>query len=251
MKISLEGFWILNFLMDFSVLYLAGRGIWFFQPARLLLASAFGAVYALQDALSGGSSVWRILSFLVMLAIAFPVREPVRFLKSCVTAASISLLIAGAAMLVREHTSLNITALCFALGIVLFITELLRAFLPFSKRGRIRIRITYKNLTAEFEALIDTGNLLVEPLSALPVMIADERALGRAFTRQAGLHAPARRVRFSTVAGEGEILCIRTDEMQIRRGRKWVNAPDMWLGVYPGRIRSDVHALAPGTVMHI
>lgn len=251
MRISLEGFLLVNFLMDLSVLYLAGRGIWFVHLPRLLFGAAFGALYAVWDVLFSGGALTRFAAFFVMLAIAFPLGELTRFLKACGMAAVASVMIAGAAMLFEAHTHPKGALLFMGIPAAFSLMGIWKGASAHSSGGHVRVRITYHARTAEFDALIDTGNLLTEPVSALPVLIADEKALGEKFVRRTNREGGARMVSFTTVAGEGEIRCVRADSIQLKIKRSWVTAPDMWVGVYPGRIRSDVHALVPGSAVRV
>jgi len=248
LQICAEAFLIRNFLMDFLLLMLAARGSRFISPIRLMAASVFGAVYALFSVMNAFSILLDTLCACCMLVIAFPVFPLSLFFHSALSFLIFALLSGSTVRLTGGFAEKD--AALFMGAVLLFWTA---AFLKGAYRHRkrlnmVRMRITYLNRKAEFTAIVDTGNLLREPISALPVMIADERALGKDFVKCVSSDRDTRRVSFATVGGEGSILCLKAHGMYIYRKNRWVNAPDMWLGVLPGKIRSGVHALVPGSV---
>ena len=251
MRICAEAFLLRNFLMDFLLLALAARGNRFLSLKRLFAASAFAAVYSLA-ALAYAWPAWGTgAAAFFMLAVAFPLVPFDMFVRTAVTFLIFSLL-AGSA--VRFGTYLLGSEAALISGSLLLWG--MAAFLKGAYRRKtqvhnVRMRVFYLNRRAEFSAIVDTGNLLREPISALPVMIADEKALGKNFLKKAGNDREARRVSYATVGGEGSILCLKADRMLVFKDNRWVNAPDMWLGVLPGKIRSGVHALVPGCVFEL
>lgn len=252
MRVSAEGFLLASFVMNFLVLFSACRGTWFLRIRRLLAASAFGAICALLDALSLLPGWLSALSMALMLICAFPLRDFRLFSKTALFSMCVALMSSG---LIRAFFSggagrLASSFLGTALGCLLAV--LLKGQLPLPGVHReVRVRAGIRGRAAEFTALIDTGNLLTEPISALPVLIADEKALGRAFFREGGKSDHTRRVEFGSVGGGGTMLLLKPDRMEMHNGRMWVLAPEMWLGLYPGRMNRGVHALAPGAAFSV
>ncbi len=249
MRVSVEEFFLINFLMDFLFLYLASRGTWFLRPGRLLLASVSGSVYALWNAYAPVRTAFHALAFACMMLIAFPLRDKRLFART-VFLSTVGLFVFGST--VRMGLSLGGGSLLSgALGVfigMMNISVLKSVFQRVGSEHTARFYVRFKEETAEFTAIIDTGNLLKEPLSALPVLIADEEALGKRFTEKAHKENFFREAAFASVGGDGRMKCLRADEIRVNVSGRWKKAPDMWLGLYPGRMRGGVHALAPPVV---
>ena len=246
MWVAAEEFLLINFVMDFLILYLASRGTWFFCPGRLMLSAFFASVYALADAGYAFYGWVDGLAFVLSMLVAFPIQNGRMFFKS-VSLTVMGFLIFGAVVrlfLVKGGQTLFSGALgaCASFAVVSFSkTMLFRT----NQSKKARFFVKYGSFCSEFTAIIDTGNLLTEPLSALPVLIADEKALGNGFLSFALRSGRTRTAAYASVGGDGQMACLRPDEMQVNVTGKWMKAPEMWLGLYPGVMRGSVHALAP------
>ncbi len=109
-------------------------------------------------------------------------------------------------------------------------------------RLTVRVYVRQPQGEASFEALIDTGNRLREPVSGLPVMIAEERLLVDVLPADGrGL----RHIPFGGLGGCGFLEAFRPQEVRFQRDERWQEAPGVWLAVYRGRMSGRVHALAP------
>lgn len=106
----------------------------------------------------------------------------------------------------------------------------------------VMVILTLHGRTVHFRALIDTGNRLHEPISGLPVLVA-ESSLLQDFLHS--LQIPFRHVSFGGLGGNGVVRCFRPDTVLIRRGDRLVRAPDVWVAVYPGKFPGTSRALAP------
>ena len=248
MRVSIEEYFLINFLMDFLFLYQAARGTWFFHAKRLMLASLFLSAYALLQAMLPLPAALHAFTFVIAASIAFPLRDRRLFIRA-VFLSAVGLLVFGSA--VRMCLSLGggtlMSGVSGALSGFVCMAALKAVYQKQVSGHSARFRVRFKDETAEFTAIIDTGNLLREPLSALPVLIADDEALGKRFANKAHREAYFREAAFASVGGEGQMKCLRADEIIMNVSGKWERAPDMWLGLYPGRMRGSVHALAPPT----
>lgn len=186
---------LLNFCMDFLLLWTAGRVQRRATPLwRLLLAAALGGGYASCMVLRLPQWLWSppaaILVSLLMLALAYPyggLRAFLRltgafYLAACAAAGAA---LAAAALMQKSHwpgslISVRWVALLMALPVALIVsrrsyTALRRAWSRDSFRARLQVEAAGRRTA--LTALIDTGNDLTEPLSGLPVVVADYRAL--------------------------------------------------------------------------
>ena len=91
-----------------------------------------------------------------------------------------------------------------------------------------------------FSALIDTGNRLREPLSGLPVLIA-EAALVRDILPETGY----RMLGYGAIGGNGRMACFHPDALWICRGPRKRRGPDVWVAVSPEPLPGLCQALAP------
>ena len=250
MWVAAEEFLLINFVMDFLILYLASRGTWFFCLGRLTLSAFFASSYALADAHFAFRGWADGLAFFLSTLIAFPVRNGRMYMKS-VGLVVMGLMIFGSVVhlfLIRGGSTLlsGVLGAGAAAGVVSFSKALL---IRAGNQNQARFRVKYGPVRAEFTAIIDTGNLLTEPISALPVLIADEKALGKRFLSYALTNGRVRMAAYASVGGDGQMACLRADDMQVNVTGKWMKAPDLWLGLYPGVMRGSVHALSPDVAL--
>jgi stage II sporulation protein GA (sporulation sigma-E factor processing peptidase) len=90
-----------------------------------------------------------------------------------------------------------------------------------------RVRVRLRGVSAELDGLVDSGNLLLEPLSGLPVLVASHasvRALLPALCdprRLETLPRGFRLVRVVSAGGERMLMCFRPEELCLREGARW------------------------------
>mgnify|MGYP004518685661 FL=1 len=246
MEVSAEGYLAVNFLFDFFLLCLPARGTWFFRPERLVPAALLGALSALAFetlALPGAAAFAAVVP---MCLIAYPLADGRRFLAASARVLLYAFVLAGAMEAARRVGAGQAAQMLAGMAAVWAVDALGRQLRP--ERDTVQLRVWSGGRWRCFAALVDTGNLLREPLSALPVLIADETALGRQTYRALAAQTGLRTAAFRTVGGDGELACVRPERMEVRVGERWKSAPDVWIGLYPGRLRGNVHALAPGVL---
>ncbi len=250
MHICAEKYLLVNFIMNLLVLSIAYRGHWFCRRPRVVVAALAGAVYALIETALGISHAFRTPALLLTFLIAFPLRDKSLFAQASFMAACLSMCVS--AVMRAIVTKAGGAAWAIPLGVLAggAVARLLAARCRLRRMSAsVLMRVIIGRDTREFAALIDTGNLLTEPCSALPVLIADERALGRRISRLIKSNTDIREIAFSSVGGDGGMRCARPDRLEVFSGLRWRRAPDMWLGLYSGNMNRGVHALAPASVM--
>ncbi len=238
-----------NFAMDMLLCLAAARCMGRVRPGACALAALIGASYALlaQKFLAG----W-IGTLLVGALMAFVAVRPGDWregLRASAALWSASLFCAGARLLIGPWGAMA------GAGLFLWLAsarkERLNSWdvLLFLRTGEGAVR---------FRALVDTGNRLKEPLSGLPVMIVEERVLKNAlppdFDAQSYAHRPPlgwRAAAYGVLGSAGRIACFKPDRLMVRCGERWLRAPDVWVGVYPGRIPGHACALAPAVLGRI
>ena len=85
--------------------------------------------------------------------------------------------------------------------------------------GHCVLEITWRGGTARLPAMRDSGNLLFDRGTGLPVIVAPKRALGKLLPE--GETPPGcRSIRVQTAAGIRELPCFRPDRVTVRRGAR-------------------------------
>ena len=98
--------------------------------------------------------------------------------------------------------------------------------------GRGVVRIQWRGREAALPALVDSGNLLRDGLTGLPVIVAPGAALGGLLPPEvnpgdtASLQSGLRLIRVRTAAGEKTLMCFHPDGVELRlgRARRWTDA---------------------------
>lgn len=174
---------LVNFSMDYLSLYAAGKLLSLrMRVRRMLFAAALGGLYGvLVTALNAGhvlSAVTAVLFSTVMTAAAYGSAGGGRsFLQAALAVWGSGALLAGFMTLFSGIFGGSFPGgggadiLCAACAAVYGFTRLLRRRLG---RGYAEVRIPYGENVYEGRALIDSGNLLTDPLSGLPVILMRE-----------------------------------------------------------------------------
>ncbi len=229
MRVYGEAFFFIIFWMDFLCLLLAARlGRSRFHFGKALISAGLGGVYGVLawtasfPFLRGVPAL--LLSCLLMCRIAFGKRCPRLF--PLVLASG--WLLSGLSNFVMERGG--------SPGLVILIDSgAALALLLLTQRigdpgGSFSIKLVYRGKSAEARAMRDTGNLLSDAVSGLPVIVLSER-LGQAFLPP-GTNAKDlctlppgwRLVRVKTAAGVKTLMCFTPDQIILRQGTRVFHA---------------------------
>ena len=263
-SVYVDLFFLINFSMDFLCFFLTAKLL--HRPhsvPRMLAASAVGGIYAdVALFLRAG----RLLSFVLdvgvcalMCLIAFGERKKFRSLPLYVLVyTAISMALGGIMTALFEllnrtsifdgvtpETSDGISVWTFfLLALVSGVLTLLGGsfFRKRTSQTRAILSISYRGNTVRLSALADSGNLLREPLSGKPCIIADLRAMESLLPREvilaaktdpASIHklAPSHAKSFriipaNTATGRGLLLGLRAEKITVNvgKGEKCVDA---------------------------
>ena len=280
--VYIDLYFMINFAMDFLCFYLlshllsTGGRLW-----RVLLASAFGALYACFALVIGLGGVWSILadiaSCICMCAIAYYRRGEARALAvNALVYSALSILLGGAMtalfyffnrigldrLLGSEEDADGLSVWLFALIAVIggigasFGGRLLGKR---ATRRACQIIIGLYGNTVTLDGICDSGNLLREPISALPCIIIEEKALsfligernarfvaeGRAGELPLELSRRIRAVPTKTVNTESISYAIRPDSVRLCFGKEKRSA-EAYIVLSRERIRAEgASALVP------
>ena len=153
-------------------------------------------------------------------------------------------LLCGGALLAGGASRLTMirgpaACLCAGYGAAL-LALMVAARHPLRGDFQVFLEVCAAGRTVRFPALIDTGNRLREPLSGLPVLIAERPLLSDALPETGW-----REIRFSAVGGGGSMACFRPSGLWIERGRRRRRAPEVWIALSPAPLPGSARALAP------
>jgi len=231
MRVSIEWFLFDNALMDFVVLAFAAAlsGLRLRMGAAVLL-SFLGAGFAL-------AALWVCpilltpvpkLLFAAVLALGLRAEGWRAYLRALLSVLLCAFLLGGLMMLLSLQMpgsgaagmaggaligTVASRAVLVALLAAALLPRLLRTLRSAARADSLRVglRILLDGRLLELTALIDTGNMLSEPLTGLPVVLVD-RDIGE----KAGYP-----VRYAGVGGGGELLARRAQAAQVRIGGAW------------------------------
>ena len=229
-----------DLVMDAGILAVAQLSL-----GRLKLKRLLAAICVLQLAsciyfLFGSSARHPLVVIPPAIAAAYII-SPTKRILSVLSAAGCILVASGASagFINAFGNARLIIAAVPALAIILL---LLRRRMNIKYRWNIEVAVENDGKTVYFEALIDTGNRLHEPLSGLPVMIVSERFLPPDLFKNAQM----RRLAFGVLGSSGEVQAFRADSVIIRQnGGRWLAAPECYIAVFCGRFPGSSLALAP------
>lgn len=232
---SVELYFLVNLLADFSLLAAAARGLGCLRIGRVGPAAAISALFGTLargfPALTAPAIQLGLLLGLSMLVTRRV--DPRRTLVFALSLAAAAI-VTGRCAAYSRHPALAVA-----------VVPPVYAATARARRSRLtmpetRVEIVHRGRTAAFRACVDTGNRLTEPLSGQPVLIASAHLV-----REVLPDAGYREVAYGSVGGAGTLRCFRPDRIYIDAPGRRRRAPDSWVAVFPARLPGDAQALAP------
>lgn len=177
-----------NFIMDYIALYVCGKVLNFnIKAARLSASSAIGALYAVLDAVISMRTFTSIACLaavsLIMCSIAYGYKSIAAFIKTVILFYAVNMLLGGIMTVIYNIAYKYRDADIFKNGITpqiyfafvgiifVFIVILGKIFTTFVYKKSVKANIEFDNCSKKFDLLCDTGNLLRDPYSDLPVIV--------------------------------------------------------------------------------
>lgn len=275
---------MINFSMDFLCFYICSRVLGHpLSPVRTVIASAMGGIYSVAilyfDPGGAAELLLDIAVLLLMCAVARPRGSPAARLGGAAMYAGVSAALGGfmtAVFSLANRAGLSganagtdtggevsawVFALVAAAGAAASVIGGRRLGVRTSG-GRVRVKVFINGKHAEFDGMIDSGNLLSDPLSGRRIMICELEALAgiidpatAAMVRAGGISSrmtadAAAKVRFipaSGALGDGLVCAITPDEVIVtdpESGREC--GSDVLVAPVPRRLSADgCRALLP------
>ena len=239
---SIELFLVVNLASDLAVLCAVARALGCADARRLLaaggLCAAYGALAVIRPAPWGAPAAQ-----LGLLGVVSALVNGRFDAGACRVAA----LLAGGALIAGgvEHLLCILPpgpaqALPCAGSTAALLMLMLTARHPYRDGWQISVSLRVDDRTVRIPALIDTGNRLREPISGLPVLVAEAGLLAGALPRSGW-----RALRFGAVCGSGQLPCFRPSAVWVARGRRRKRLPDIWVAVADQPLPGTARALAP------
>lgn len=240
----IEVFVAVNCLANLALMGAVSRALGQFNARRLIAASALTGGYAAVASACpipwASAAIQAALLALVSALMTHPFSGPLCRLYA--------LWLAGTALLSRGIAALMpcrgpVAGLTGCLAAALLVVLMNRARPPHGTCWQVRLCLCVDGRCARFPALIDTGNRLREPVSGLPVLIA-EGALLRGILPKDGYRV----LNYGAVGGTGQLACFKPGAVWVERDRLRYRAPDLWVAVAPGKLPGEFRALAPPVI---
>ena len=205
----------LNFITDYTLLYISAYSINIkIKQIRIIAAAFIGGIYGvICNVLSIKSGLLLILNIFVVLLMSFVAYYGVTvkaFVHLIINILSYSFILCGFVsleLLRKGNTFAVIIISCILFIIVIRKNALLTARRRFEKKVSALLCKDGKEI--QVSLLIDTGNLLVDYATGLPVMIVSERAI---YDIEPEI---IRYINFKTVNGEGRLGIAENIEVYI------------------------------------
>lgn len=205
---------------------------------RLLSAAALGALAALTG-LSGWLGL--LLLPLLMVWLAWPGLSPPRLLRAAFFVLAAGALLSGLCGLLWQQGVHPLWALGGGACLMGFSALTLRLRAPGPCR---QLEIRYRGGILRLSAMVDTGNLLTDPVTGLPVIVCSRRALLPLLPFGAEPLPPGfRLLSVRTCAGQGLMPLFRPEEMRLDVRGAWLPCQAL-IGIAPAPY-DGMQALVP------
>ena len=251
-------FFLINFSMDMLGLILASRLLSrSISLPRIILASAFGALYACVSLFWGLSNFFDVLidifAGFVIGVIAIMKKRNIRdVLGFSIVYTAVSIVLGGfMTALFSIFNRLKIDKLfdgaeggdgisVWLFALLAFISGVLsllggRLFRKRSSRKEGMLCVSFNKRSVTLRAICDSGNLLKEPISAKMCIVVDTESVlsilpnnardkireGKEIDTSCGIAQRMRVIPISTVSGEGILYAFRPDSVKINMGNGW------------------------------
>ena len=242
MQQSLEAYFLINLAVDVALIAVVARTNGCFRLWRTLTGGFLAAVYALLVRTVSERLAHPAIQLVLIVPVSLIVTgdpSPHKWLSVAFQLSCGALMLGGIGGLAARNIAAGIG------GGLLLLSLLLNVRRHRMSAWDVTVCLRYRGRSTSFRALIDTGNRLREPISGLPVLIAEASLLRGIFPTDRDSAVSCRRVTFGALGGGGSVRCFHPDSVLICRGSRLIPAPEVWVAVYPGKIPGSSRALAP------
>ena len=208
----------------------------------MLLGSILGGLYTTISYVLGFENILgSILMSLLMIWVSFGYQSRKNFWKRLLVFYLVSITFGGASLLFARYqrlTKVLVFGIITGFILIFFVQKILK-----NKFEKIcEIEICYKNKKIKEKALIDSGNLLKEKNSNLPVIIVEEKSLS-CFPINL---EETRAIPFSSLGNENGVLFgFKPDSIKIYQNDE-IKEKEAFIGIYRGNLcgeHQEYHAI--------
>ncbi len=251
MRIAGEMFLVVNTALTAFSLYLSARMLRKKVRPRLLLASLLSSVYALWALVSGDPILLSVpacvLCAFFSTLLAFSKENAYDRFRLCAYALGSGLLLSGLSGFFYSHGMNAALAVCSAAMLVMLGSILLRAPSP-SRYHCTHVEIGFGGHLMRVSAILDSGNLLTDPITNLPVIVVSRHALFplmpfTAFDSYDQLPFGFRYISVRTTAGRSLMPLFSPDSLRVEIEGQWQEVRGV-VAIAPSDYRG-IHALVP------
>jgi len=233
-------------------LWAAGRRLHLPGGRRLIFISLFAAAAGLGAGFLPPWARWGMLLLLplLMCRAAWPRLRSGAWLTAWAWTLGAGLLLSGGGELLFQQGVPAPLALLGAAGALILGLILVKAPPPPDSRCT-RVEITLAGMRLTLPAMVDTGNLLTDPVTGLPVIVCSRQALSTAVWLPEGIDTlpPGfRLLPVRTCAGRGLMVCTRPQALCLEGPEGW-RCCQALVGIAPAPYKG-MQALVPACLLH-
>ncbi len=239
---------LINFSLDYLCLFISGRvQNCYCKAMRMLLAAAFGGIYSFMPYIIELPVpimlVLHIGAAALICFIAFGKRDAKKFALILLTFAVSAALMGGLITAIynisgrysdgayTETDALSFCLICLLSASIALSYGLICKRKIHTASAELKIYIGSEKFSARL--LCDSGNLVTEPFSSLPVIVLSSSCLPPPYDMPESEHfpLPIRAIPFATSAGKSCFLGFRPDRIEIIRPAKKPKRVDAFIGI--------------------
>lgn len=222
-ELYIDVLFLINFMMDYLILSLVHYILKFNTKAyRILLGSILGAFSMCSMVLIGLNNsilillVYHMIISTLMVVISFGLKNIVDIVKSCIILYVSSVLMGGLLSIFSKY--LTTVSIFFTLVILSYYTvKGIWIYLKYLSQDTIRkyeVEITIGTHTFVGRGILDTGNLLKEPITLNPVHIINSTLIS---TQNISIDKDSLRyIPYNSIGGSGVLQAIKAHKMYIK-----------------------------------
>lgn len=240
--IYLDVYFFINFLMDFFVLLVLRLILKEKCIIRLVPAAMTGAIYAcivLVADLSG--IIWNIITYVVISAVMITISfgfDKKSLIKKTAMLFLVTFSFNGAVNIL--YTKIPFWPIMI---LVCFLTVylLLKIFVEYLyvRETACRVVLRHNGKIVSLEAIVDTGNSLVEPLSGKPVSVVSKNTIIQLGLKDLSKEL-VRIIPFNSVGKEkGILIGVQIDYMEINKKGLKITVTKPMLGIYENKLSAN------------
>lgn len=218
MKIYLDLLFIINFLLDFNILYIVNkilkRNI---KITRILISSLFGnitLIFLFINISTISLFIIKIILCLILCLIAYKYINLKYTINNMIYVYMISTIYGGLLYFIKDNVKNNYIYIILLLLLLPIITiEIVKQFnkLKINYKYYYLVKINFKNnKTIELNSFLDTGNKLIDPYTNKGIILVNSNKINKLVNIRSPIYVP-----FKALNNTGILKCIKPKSIEI------------------------------------